>query len=399
MSQASKSKPIARSPGLGIRSPNIVASIGTRQKIKADGSDKIKTDAEKAKTDHLNKGRSKDSGPINGTAGGNIDWIQCDICDRWELFDNADLGTSSTAEIKDAKFTCRMCKIESQMVTKDELTKKLVGIENKVCSIEERITALEAKLSAKLRESSDIREEINSIGAKQQEALSDIRTIKQKLDETKVAVESRGASNEEVGDKSQAESILYSDIAAKAVECKLKEYTEGLSQVKETLEKTKEESDELANHEQRSCNIVIYRAEETCDVRKEQLQADRIFCEELFGSVLDTGIDIASVKGIIRLGKKENAKCRPMLVKFASKSDRNKVMETLGKLREAPICFKKISVGYDMTPKEREEYKKLVSEVKAKGNESGEWVWRIKGQPGHYKIIKTQKQKISVTKF
>jgi len=44
-----------------------------------------------------------------------------------------------------------------------------------------------------------------------------------------------------------------------------------------------------------------------------------------------------------------------------------------------------------MTKKQREECKALVAEAKIK-SESGDWVYKVRGTPGHWKLIQIRKR-------
>jgi len=77
------------------------------------------------------------------------------------------------------------------------------------------------------------------------------------------------------------------------------------------------------------------------------------------------------------------------MVQFASYSIKNLVMESLYKLRNVDKKFAGINVAHDMTPKERSECKKLVSEAKQKeaDDSSGEYMYRVRGYPGKMRIV------------
>ena len=67
-------------------------------------------------------------------------------------------------------------------------------------------------------------------------------------------------------------------------------------------------------------------------------------------------------------------------------------MECLYKLKDADNKFKNISVTHDLTESERNECKLLVAEAKQKqSEESGEFIWRVRGLPGQLKLIKFKK--------
>ena len=59
----------------------------------------------------------------------------------------------------------------------------------------------------------------------------------------------------------------------------------------------------------------------------------------------------------IRLGKRDENKTRPIKIKYNLLSDKQLVMSSLSKLKEAPDMFRKISVTEDYTIKSRNQEK------------------------------------------
>ena len=54
--------------------------------------------------------------------------------------------------------------------------------------------------------------------------------------------------------------------------------------------------------------------------------------------------------------------------------------------------FKDVVIAHDMTKKERDECKALVETAKLKNdNETGEWIYRVRGPPGRMKIVQLRK--------
>ena len=97
---------------------------------------------------------------------------------------------------------------------------------------------------------------------------------------------------------------------------------------------------------------------------------------------------------VFRLGKRTdpstpNASPRPLLVQFGSYGIKNLLMESLYKLKNVEQKFKGVNIAHDMTPKERNECKRLLSEAKQKQAEdsSGEYIYRVRGYPGKMKIV------------
>jgi len=68
---------------------------------------------------------------------------------------------------------------------------------------------------------------------------------------------------------------------------------------------------------------------------------------------------------------------RPLLVEFSSGMHKNAVMESLGKLREAPDVYRRVSVSHDLSRAEREHCKRLVQNAKEQQEQdSGEFIYR-----------------------
>ena len=185
----------------------------------------------------------------------------------------------------------------------------------------------------------------------------------------------------------------FSEVVAKHVDSKFGEVSDDLSKVKVVLGETKKMAEEEKNKESRSHNIIIYRAVETSGTRDERQSRDKAFCLELFNDKLEVDVKNEDVKSAFRIGKIEGSQNpRPILVQFRERILKNRVMESLSKLKLAEEKFKKLSITHDMTPDERTECKKLVEEAKKKqSEEQGEYLWRVRGSPGQMKLIKLLK--------
>lgn len=52
----------------------------------------------------------------------NLNWVECELCHRWELFENSGLGSDFDEKlVKDAKFECRLCKIEDEACKAEDI--------------------------------------------------------------------------------------------------------------------------------------------------------------------------------------------------------------------------------------------------------------------------------------
>ena len=105
-----------------------------------------------------------------------------------------------------------------------------------------------------------------------------------------------------------------------------------------------------------------------------------------------------NLKRIIRLGKREQNTCRPLLVELVDHGTKNEVMENVSKLGRYDTRFKDIVVAHDMTLKEWQQCKAVVREVKRKEFEENaigqpwDWIYRVRGLPGQMKTVKIKKR-------
>ena len=90
-------------------------------------------------------------------------------------------------------------------------------------------------------------------------------------------------------------------------------------------------------------------------------------CSDIFKNSL--GIREFKIEKVIRLGKKEQGKTRPILVKMQNTKEKWNVISNSKKLRNEQSTSKKfIYIMPDLTDKERENDKKLVEELKTRRN-------------------------------
>jgi hypothetical protein len=193
-------------------------------------------------------------------------------------------------------------------------------------------------------------------------------------------------------DKSKGQEPSWADIVGKHVDSKMEKVSENLIEVQKVLDETKTQALEEKDKQIRSNNIIIYRIPEGDEPREERTKMDKSFCTELIADVLEIDLHDGDIVKMFRLGKKGDIP-RPFLVQLRERETKNKIMESLSKLRQADDKFKNISITHDMTKKERTECKLLVEEAKKKQDQDqGEWIYRVRGLPGLMKIIKLAKK-------
>ena len=108
-------------------------------------------------------------------------------------------------------------------------------------------------------------------------------------------------------------------------------------------------------------------------------ESDRTTIEDLFNTV---GIEYApTTSATDRLGSKSSERTRPIRICMKTQEAKSSFMTSLGKLKDGPDTFKKISVTDDYTQEERKEIKRWIEEAKARSRNECNYVWKIRGSP------------------
>ena len=135
--------------------------------------------------------------------------------------------------------------------------------------------------------------------------------------------------------------------------------------------------EEIALRKSKESNMIYFGLPESDDdsiaVRMRQ---DFKFLSEAYGK----DIDNEEINNIFRVGKKENGKIRPLVVKYASSTVKDKFLKSSGDLKiKFNNQMKPIYASVDRTEKQRESHKKLVEEFKRR-KQSGEENIVIRGE-------------------
>jgi ribonuclease HII/ribosomal protein L37AE/L43A len=356
--------------------------------------------------------------------------IWCEICKMWFHAGCQDVNQVEYDFLLDHTsfhWYCKSCSanVASYIHLMSELKQRQEKLELSFDNLKARVTTLESEFPAKLSEISG-KVELNSCnfdklskGVLSQEF---IKVLDSQMDKySKKLREEFGTLSNEVRNikdlalttetklETAVEARLvqeiatpsFADVISRQIDTKYVKVSEDITKVKQVLDDTKKltedtrkMAEEVKDKENRSNNIIIYRAQE-CDKKEDRIKYDKDFCMELFKDVLEVDVCETAVTSIFRIGKSnQNSNIpRPLLVQFNDKGVKNEVMQSLSKLRNSDTKFKSLSVTHDLTKAEREECKTLVEEAKKKqSEESGEFLYRVRGNPGQLKIIKIRKQ-------
>jgi len=167
--------------------------------------------------------------------------------------------------------------------------------------------------------------------------------------------------------------------------------------VKNEIGKHLEEDKEI---EERKQNIIVYKVPEdvTADftVRKDN---DMKFITDMLFDVFHINIQEGDIVKIFRLGRlcRDAETARPLLVRFKDLSMKEKIMTNAVLLRQADSQFTNVNVAHDLTPKQREEIKTMITAAKKEHVDSGNdevenYRFIVVGQGPRRKVIKLRRQ-------
>jgi len=317
--------------------------------------------------------------------------MQCEVCGSWHhaKCENISEEGYKVLQMDNIHWYCNGCnKGVGQVLA------TLVKIQHNQDKLDKEVQELQANIkgtqaSIKLIQDTTERELLKVKGEVEQH-VHEIKGIKEAINEISTALEKQKDEQKNMG----SDDNLWSTIVGKHVEKKLESVTGEMREVQQTIIEAKQQMDEEKDREKRKRNIIIYRAAESTapgpDARKRE---DIEFSQMLIHNILEIECPDEEIESAIRLGKREENRCRPLLVCFKSLVAKNMVMESLGRLAEADEKFKTLSITHDMTQKERMECKLLVEEAKQRQiQESGEFIYRVRGYPGELKIVRLKKR-------
>ena len=156
-------------------------------------------------------------------------------------------------------------------------------------------------------------------------------------------------------------------------------------EVRKAIEEAKnDERVEESEQEKRAKNFIIHGADEYGENVKEIQEADDYYVKDILDHL---GTSHQPVK-IMRLGKPNERKMRPIKVIMSTKEAKEKVMSSLRKLKGTEDDFGKISITEDFTQTEREKIREWNVKAKAKSDQDAEYTYKVRGDPKNGLVLK-----------
>ena len=133
--------------------------------------------------------------------------------------------------------------------------------------------------------------------------------------------------------------------------------------------------------EARSHNLIIHGAKEIkADTQKEQFYKNRHYALMLLTNLVPTLDCTIKVGKVVRIGKEEEIKTRPIKVNFHTLVEKEIIMKNLKKLKDL-TQYMGVYITEDYTVAERQMVRLWVEEARKRSSNSQNYVWKVKGTP------------------
>ena len=348
----------------------------------------------------------EECGECKAVVAGKDKGVYCEICESWYHAKCQGISEDTYKYLQKGQGVHWYCK---------GCDKGVVKLLTAISSLQKQQDKLETDMKELAKEVTEIKREIHDKNKKIHEKMDSelkgvtakMRNFEDRFEEKvrRIVKEEMVRSQEEVKEKvdeslkllleAKKDDTQWSDIVAKQVDDRFMVLSSDLYEAKQRADETNERIAEDVEKIKRKNNVVIFNVKESdAESYKEKLQEDKDFCIEMMNQVLKVGYEEGNIKKIHRLGKWQEGCKRPLMVEFEDGRTKNLVMEFAGRLANAPERFKGVVITHDMTQKERLQCKNLVEEAKKQQMEdqSGEWQYKVRGQPGQMKIVRMRKR-------
>lgn len=332
--------------------------------------------------------------------------VQCELCDKWFHAGCVKIPEDVykvLGKIANLHWFCEVCNSNAckLFVTLTKLNERVGQLESDVKNNQAEVSNRLGKVE---KETDVFNKRVNDMDSRIAKIEQDFHKFGSEVtdDVNKMEENFQKLGSEISSWKEDFEDESWAKVVEKQVDAKFGQASIEMQTMQEKLVEAREAVTEEQDKEARRNNVILYRVPESgARTAEERSNDDKRYCEQ-FVSALEVGLAGEDIKRIFRLGRRNtsdtpatsaSSAARPMLVEFSSRWAKNALMENLFKLKSLDAKFKDTVVAHDMTKKERLECKALVEEAKTKTEqESGDFVYIVRGLPGRMKIIMVRKR-------
>jgi len=335
--------------------------------------------------------------------------VQCELCDKWFHTGCVKIPEDVykvLGKIANLHWFCEVCNSNAckLFVTLTKLNERVGQLESDVKNNQAEVSNRLGKVEKETDHSNKRVNDMDSRIAKIEQDLHKLgSTVTEDVNKMEKNFHKLGSEISSWKEDFKDES--WPKLVEKQVDAKIGQVSTEMQTMQEKLDEARAAVTEEQDKEARRNNVILYRVPESvARTAEERRNEDKRFCEQ-FVSALGVGLAGEDVARCFRLGRgsvstasgapvvSASSVARPMLVEFNSRWAKNVLMESLFKLKSLDAKFKDTVVAHDMTKKERLECKALVEQAKTQTEqESGDFVYIVRGSPGRMKIMKVRKR-------
>ena len=320
--------------------------------------------------------------------------IECYVCNRWS---HAKCEKITKEEFnvlgkKNSSFRwmCETCRDQDIGTKIERLLMTVVGVKKEITQMKEQLLeTVERSLMEKVDELTTktcqrMQEEINELKDTTEDIKNEVLRMKKAQIDMRNNIPEEIKKSEERTEKRMVELIKENrgTEGKQLEEVKMEFINEGLREIwkeKETEIRMFEKIDariEQMEKVQRKKNVVVYNLPESEEEQaRDRYKEDEIACRKIFEVMEMENIE---QKQLIRLGKREEHKIRPVLVKLKDEEAAKDVLVRAKRLRFSEQ-YAGVFISKDLSRAEREREKNLRKELKElRKNETEEEWYKIK---------------------
>ena len=346
--------------------------------------------------------------------GERCDSVICDSCGKWVCLQCSKIPAEVYAMMNKGGFenltyNCPPCKKAIPCIKNisDKIEKRFTSMETKIGARFENLEKtidkkIDAKIETKLVEMvGEVSTKIITEVRKDMETVLQPQIIKTITDnfsdgigetireEVKQQLEQIGPITQVNTSPGTQKRIIQDTVRAELGNMHTAKPTSPGTQKKMIQETIKLHINEQKEKDMRKNNIIIYKAKEPeTNVREDVKREDKLMLMELCNQILGVEVKEADIGETTRIGKKEEDKCRPLLVKLQGNRAKPMIFRNLNKLRKYnEENNKQVAIADDLTKEERKENKKLIQLAKDMTSEDPTQLYKVRGPPWDRKIV------------
>lgn len=270
--------------------------------------------------------------------------LQCDVCLNWWHTKCLNISDQKYAFLKsdNVSWFCDNCKGASKV-----LRNQMVTMQQRIDTLEKRMETIEKNAISK--------EEVTNIVKEELQNEDTVKLIEETIQSN---LEEHTPTN--VAPQSKSSTMLT-----------VQEYLNDMQEV-----------------EKRASNLIIHKLEESAAESNEEQETDDKARVLQILKHIDPTLQDNLVNKTIRLGAKDHEYNRPILIEFTNKESPSNIIKSAKKLKDSQWT---VSISKDLPKSIRQLRNHLMTEAKRNTPDPDNFLFKVIGEPGKERVIKTPK--------